>query len=151
MAALEQEIHQSTFKNPYQKAIVNLIYTGNWVNSLHGSVLKKEYGLTVQQFNVLRILRGQYPEPASVSLIIDRMLDKMSNASRIVERLRKKGLVERKACKSDRRQVDVLISEEGLQLLKRLDEDAKRFSNPVENLDSAEVARLNELLDKLRG
>lgn len=148
MAALEDEIQQASFSSPFQKAMVNLIFTGNWIHSEHGAFFK-EYGLTVQQFNVLRILRGQHPEPASVSLIIERMLDKMSNASRIVERLRKKGLVERRVCDSDRRQVDVMITKAGLDLLGEMDENTTRFSKP--NLAPEEIDQLNLLLDKLRG
>ena len=99
------------------------MYTGNWVQFLHGKALKP-FGLTVQQYNVLRILRGQHPNPCTVNLIVDRMLDKSSNASRIVERLVSKGLVKRTPCEQDRRAVDVLITQEGLNLLEASDESA---------------------------
>ena len=91
---LEKEIKSKTFKDPFEKLVVNIIYTWNWLNYWHNQQFKK-YGISQQQYNILRILRGQYPNPATVNLLKERMLDKMSNASRLVEKLRQKGLVER--------------------------------------------------------
>ena len=146
---LEQDIKQKKFKDEYSKAIVNLIFTNNWLNEKQNKVFKP-YGLTVAQFNVLRILRGQYPNPVTVNLIIERMLDRMSNASRIVDKLEKKGLVIRKQCESDRRAVDVIISDEGLDLLTQLDKDLYNWQDSVKSLTDEECKQLNHLLDKFR-
>jgi DNA-binding MarR family transcriptional regulator len=110
-----------------------------------------EYDLTPQQFNLLRILRGQYPKPASITLLKERMLDKMSDASRLVERLLAKGLVERKICPEDRRKVDVVITKKGLKLLEKIDKTDNEMDNYLKNLSEVEAKKLNELLDKLRG
>ena len=146
---LEDAIKQKTFKSEFHKLEVNLLYTGAWALAKSNADLKN-FGLTVQQYNVLRILRGQHPDPASVNLIIDRMLDKMSNASRLVDKLQKKELVIRSRCKKDRRQVDVTITVQGLQLLEKIDRHLEKVivSN---NLTEAEARELNRLLDKVRG
>jgi DNA-binding MarR family transcriptional regulator len=100
---------------------------------------------------VLRILRGQYPKPCNLKLIKDRMLDRMSDASRIVDKLKSKGFLERHECPNDRRNVDLLITEKGLQLLKQLDFIDEEFKNTFKNLSVAEAKQLNDLLDKARG
>lgn len=146
---LEDEIAQKKFKSEYQKAALNIIYTSNWLTSQH-AVKLKPHQITIQQFNILRILRGQHPHPASVKLLKERMLDKMPDASRLVEKLRVKGLVERKTCKEDRRNVDVVITQKGLELLSSLDRFDEFFSQVI-SLNEAEVLQLNKLLDKLRG
>ncbi len=147
---LEKEIRQKTFKNDYQKMIVNIMFTHGWMNSLLSKRLKK-YGISPQQFNILRILRGQYPEPARVNLLKDRMLDKMSNASRLVEKLRIKGLLDRHICENDRRAVDVVITRKGLDVLEKIDELEKEWEKQFYTLGTDEVKELNRLLDMLRG
>ena len=146
---LEDEISQKKFNSEYHKAALNIIYTCNWLTSQHSSKLKP-HDITQQQFNILRILRGQHPQPASVKLLKERMLDKMSDASRLVEKLRLKGLLERKVCKDDRRNVDVIITQKGLDLLASLDHFDNFFSKII-SLSENEVVQLNNLLDKLRG
>ncbi|GAB4243817.1 MAG: MarR family transcriptional regulator [Ekhidna sp.] len=146
---IAEDIKQEKFANEYSKAIVNIIYTNSWLNQKYLEVFKS-MGLTTPQFNILRILRGQHPNPATVNLLIDRMLDKSSNASRIVDRLESKGLVIRKQCSNDRRAVDVLISDQGLDLLKQLDVEMERLENETRKLSEEECATLNTLLDKLR-
>jgi len=147
---LEDEIKQSKFKSVYQKLNLNLLFTNNWIREHHKKTFE-EYGITPQQYNVLRILKGNYPKPYSTSQIRERMLDKMSDASRIVDRLIQKGLVERKTCKSDRRLVDVVITKIGIDLLEEsfsaINEQEKLF----QNLSEEEASHLNELLDKIRG
>jgi len=147
---LEKEIKQKNFRSPYHKLMVNLIFTGNWINNQINQAVKP-FGITPQQYNVLRILKGQHPEPSSILLITERMLDKMSNASRLVEKLRTKGLLERKACKDDRRQVDVIITKKGIELLEQI---TKEVNNLEEELTKAieenEAKGCNEILDKLR-
>ena len=147
---LEEEIMQKKFINNKQKTIVNLIYTNNWV-VYNQSCLLKEHNITLQQYNILRILRGQFPNPATIKLIKERMLDKMSDASRIVEKLRLKGLIERKICADDRRNVDVVISKKGLKLLSEIDKENVKMDSLMNNLKEDELILLNNLLDKLRG
>jgi len=147
---LEEAIKQKGFKNPYNKAVVNILYTHSYIVT-YQSKLFKPHDLSPEQYNVLRILRGHHPEPITVSSIQDRMLNKMSNASRLVEKLKQKGLVIRKECPADRRQVDITITAKGLALLDQLDQEIQNFNHNVINLTEKEVNTLNELLDKLRG
>ena len=147
---LEQEISQDTFKSSKHKAIVNIFFTYNWLYEKH-VVHLKPYDITLQQFNILRILRGQYPKPASIKLLRERMLDKMSDVSRLVEKLRLKGFLERKTCSSDRRNVDVIITSKGLELLSKFDQIEDEMHNSIANLSESEIDNLNLLLDKIRG
>ena len=146
---LEKEI-QTKFENDYHKIVVNTIYTYGWISDLLRQRLGK-YQITIQQFNVLRILRGQYPGPATINLLKERMLDKMSDASRIVERLVQKGMVTRCVNQKDRRAVDIVINEKGLELLKKLDPVITPIDVLKSNLTEEEAKQLNILLDKLRG
>ena len=147
---LEDEIAQRKFRNERHKLAVNILYTYGWLTALHTKIFK-EHGITSQQFNVLRILRGQHPDPTTIKLIRERMLDKMSDASRIVEKLRQKGLVVRHISEHDRRHVDVFITKKGLKVLNELDQKDKVFDGHSENLSLKETEELNFLLDKLRG
>lgn len=147
---LEDEIVQKKFRNETHKLGVNLVYTFNWVDAFSQKHFKK-YGVTGQQFNVLRILRGQHPNPATIKLLKERMLDKMSDASRIVEKLRVKGLVERHISSNDRRNCDVFISAKGLTLLTEIDKEDRVMEDFFSNLSASEKKQLNDLLDKLRG
>lgn len=147
---LEDEIKQESFRNEYHKLAVNILFTHGWLMNKIQQILSR-FDLTPQQFNLLRILRGQYPSPASISLLKDRMLDKMSDASRLVDRLIQKGLVERKICESDRRKVDVVITKKGLKLLEKIDETDSEMDGYLQNLSESEAKKLNDLLDKLRG
>ncbi|GGZ34861.1 MarR family transcriptional regulator [Echinicola pacifica] len=147
---LEEEIKQKEFKSEYNKAVVNLHFTQSYLITFQARLFKP-HGVSPEQYNVLRILRGHHPEPITVSSIQERMLNKMSNASRLVEKLKQKGLAERKECPSDRRQVDITITSKGLDLLGQLDEEIKNFNHSIIKLDESEVKQLNDLLDKLRG
>lgn len=147
---LEDEIAQKNFKSNKHKAVVNIIYTYNWIYSKQHTLLKPS-GLTIQQYNILRILKGQYPNPASIKLLKERMLDKMSDTSRLVEKLRLKRLVERKECPKDRRNVDVIITKKGLKLLESLETKVTKFNNILSNLKENEINQLNKILDKMRG
>lgn len=148
MGSIEDLIKQSKFKNESHKATVSLLYTANMLTYYHENFFGK-FGLTMQQFNVLRILRGQLPNPATINLIRDRMMDKMSDASRIVERLRKAGFVERVTSQKDRRAVDVKITDKGLEVLAKIDVLQDEMDKPLSNLDDAEKKQLNKLLDKI--
>ena len=149
MPSIEEEIKQKNFKSIHQKAFINLIYTSGWLQNKQAAIFRN-YGITLPQFNILRILRGQYPEPATVSLLIERMLDKTSNASRIVDKLEAKELVTRTPCAHDRRTVDVLISEKGLAVLQQIDNKGEDINAGLNNLNETEAAELNRLLNKIR-
>lgn len=146
---IEEDIKQSTFSSASQKAVVNVIYTAGWLNAKSNKLLKP-FDLSIQQYNILRILRGQKSKPISVNSLIDRMLDKNSNASRLVEKLRAKGYVERKTCDYDRRQVDVIITEKGLTFLASIDDDFNGIKGNVDTLTDEEYLQLSDLLDRMR-
>lgn len=147
---IEKEIQQKRFRSPLQKAMVNTIFTAAWINQRNAQVLKP-LGISIQQFNILRILRGMHPEPATVKVLTERMIDKMSNASRLVEKLKCKGLVERKSCSEDRRRVNVFITPEGLDVLRKasvaIEAEERELS---ERLSPEEAALLSDLMDKMR-
>lgn len=145
---IEEEIHQKKFRSEVQKATINLLFTSNWLTNRHKDFFK-QYGLTPQQFNVLRILRGQHPGSISTSEIKARMLDKNSDASRIVDRLTLKGWVSKKVCPDDRRLVDVTITHDGLNLLTRMDADTNALDESL-GLSESDAEQLNLLLDKMR-
>lgn len=145
-----KEIKQTKFKNEYQKMLINIFFTSGWLNQKHACKLKP-FGISSQQYNILRILRGQHPKPATVNLLIERMFDKNSNASRLVEKLRIKKLVERAVCPDDRRAVNVAITKKGLALLIKLDELEENFIEELQKLSEREAEQINLLLDKLRG
>jgi DNA-binding MarR family transcriptional regulator len=146
---IEAAIKQTKFKSPYEKAVVNIFYTSNWL-AYNEMTIFKQFDLSLPQFNVLRILKGQHPNSATVNLIIDRMLDKSSNASRIVEKLRAKGLVERTTCEKDRRRVDVVITDKGLDTVKKAGVMLGTIHENMKSLTEDEANELSRLLDKLR-
>lgn len=146
---IEDEIKQSKFNNEYHKLIVNILYTSNWIERLHNKVLRP-YDISQQQYNILRILRGRRPDAATITLLQNRMLDKMSNASRLVEKLRQKNLVKRVQDDKDRRQVKVTITEKGLTLLEELDVLMKNMENEFSHLSEKEAQTVNNKLDKIR-
>lgn len=146
--SIEKDINQHTFRNEFQKGIINLIYTYNWLNEKMKKVFDQE-GITGQQYNILRILRGA-AKPISTLQIRERMLDKMSDTSRIVDRLVLKGLAKKTVCNNDKRLVDVSISIKGKTLLEKIDLYEKDMDAILGNLSDAEAKTLNKLLDKIR-
>lgn len=146
---IEDEIHQFKFSNEYHKMAINILFTGKWIEQRNAVVLKP-FNISGQQFNILRILRGQHPLCATMTTLQERMLDKMSNASRLVEKLRVKGLVDRKENEIDRRQVRVTITEKGLSVLKELDSVISKNENSFTGITTQEANLLSDLLDKLR-
>ena len=150
MVKLEEEIKQKSFSGPYHKLIVNILYTGSWMNLLNANHLKN-FGITLPQYNVLRILRGQHHIPASVNLIVERMLDKASNVTRILDKLLVKEHVVKNKRNDDRRGVDVKITKKGLKLLAEIDRHKEELEGSFKTLSKSEAEQLNELLDKLRG
>jgi DNA-binding MarR family transcriptional regulator len=149
---LEDEIKQNKeFISEQHKLSVNISFTANWLYNKTEKFFK-EHNLTPQQFNILRILRGQYPNPSTMKLLRERMIDKMSDTSRLVDNLFKKDFVIRNVCPGDRRQSDVFISEKGLSVLKEIDNLIPDFEKKhLSTLSNEEMHQLNELLDKLRG
>ncbi|MDT8322605.1 MAG: MarR family transcriptional regulator [Bacteroidota bacterium] len=147
---LEEEIKQQRFKSEWHKLAVNVLYTHGWLVSRLSAALKP-HGLTIAQFNILRILRGQHPKPATISLLQERMLDKMSDTSRLVERLRGKGLVERSADTVDRRRVAVRITDEGLRTLDVIGDFEEALAPLSRALTEERALMINEALDSMRG
>lgn len=146
-----EEIKQAKFEDAYQQGIINLIFTHNWFKERLTCFLK-EYGVTPQQFNVLRILNGQYPNGITTGEIRERMLDRMSDASRLVDRLERCGFVAKERNKEDRRLVKVVITDTGRESLKAIREAEEAFYDPIrERISEAEAVTLTEILDKLRG
>lgn len=145
---LEEEL-QSKFESEYHKLGVNIIYTQYYIHRRIQKLLKP-YGLTNQQYNVLRILRGQYPKAANINLLIERMLDKQSNASRLVDKLHAKGYVEKTTNPIDKRNADVKISNSGLDLLEEIQPKMKEHIQEFEVLSPEEAQHMNNLLEKIR-
>lgn len=146
---IEKEIQQAKFRNVHQKAALNLIYTVGWMRDKTRHIFESE-DITSQQFNILRILRGSFPQPLSTLQIRERMLEKMSDTSRLVDRLVAKGLVKKLTCKKDRRLVDVIITETGKKMLERLDKKQDEIDSILGNLSEKDANILSDLLDKLR-
>ncbi|WP_019940850.1 MarR family winged helix-turn-helix transcriptional regulator [Dyadobacter beijingensis] len=147
--SIETDIKQKKFRSPYQKLALNLVYTTKWLEYKQLESFR-EHDITQQQYNVLRILRGQQGNPIKVNDITERMLDKSSNTSRLVDKLLAKNLAKRSSCESDRRAVDVVITEEGLALLKVLDPFIEDWENRFNIISEEEAEQISALLDKLR-
>lgn len=148
---IEEAIKQNTFKNNVLKASVNLIYTSNWLRDIHEKTFK-EFQILPQHFNVLRILKGKFPNAVSPGEIKEVMLDKGHDLTRLLDKLVKRGLVERKICDTNRRKIDITLTNKGLEELekmnKSLDKNTKRLHN---HLTENEASILSDLLDKMRG
>jgi DNA-binding MarR family transcriptional regulator len=146
---LEDEIKQKSFTSPYHRMAVNIMFTGNWLHKELASTVKP-FGVSLQQHNVLSILRGQHPNPCMLGIIQERMLDRESNATRLVDKLLEKGLVNRCQCPGNRRKVDIVITDKGLELLKQIDAVIKDFQSRFGHLTEEEATLLGNLLDKVR-
>lgn len=150
MKTIEEEIKQERFGSQQQKTVLNILITANAIR-LSLARLFKPHGISTEQYNVLRILRGQKGAPIGVIGIQERMLDKSSNASRLVDKLLEKGLVERKGCPANRRQVEVFITKQGLNLLALLDGQIKEYEyNAIDELLDSDIEELNKILNKVR-
>ena len=147
--SLEKHIRQDKFKNQAEKAFVNVSYTHSHIYGLMNTALKK-HNVSIQQFNVLRILKGQHPKAVAINEIAKRMVDRMSNASRLVDKLNNKNLVVRAACAYDKRQVDISLTQEGIDILLVLSQLIDEIINAHSNLSDIEYEQLNTLLDKMR-
>lgn len=147
---LEQDLKQEKFTNEYEKLVVNVLFTSSWLANLNASRLRP-FGVTPEQYNVLRILRGSHPKPMMLADITCRMIDRNSNATRLVEKLRQKGLVKREICENNRRQVDISITDTGLEILQRIDMGRDKWLENLKTIPKNEAEELNNMLDKLRG
>jgi MarR family multiple gene transcriptional regulator MgrA len=146
---IEDDIKQTSFKNELSKAGINLIYTGTWLKTLHSDFFKS-FGITWSQHNILRILRGQKGRAVNVNTIKERMMDKSSNVSRITEKLQKKKLIDCSQSPDDRRAVNIVITDKGLQLLRTIENRMTEIDDLLAHLDPDELVMLNTLLDKVR-
>lgn len=146
---IEDEIHRESFRNEYQKSAINLIYTYGWLHNQQKKFFS-DYKITAQQYNVLRILKGQFPDAISTSEIKKHLLDKNSDVSRIVDRLASKGLAYKNISVSDKRLVDVSITHQGLQLLSEIEVRILELDNLFSTIELEEAKELNRILDKLR-
>lgn len=146
---LEKAIKQDKFGSVYQRMMINILYTSSWLQGMQQRNFR-EFGLTMQQYNILRILRGQRGQPIPLNSISERMIDRMSNCSRLVEKLRQKGLVDRQASEADRRAVDVVITQKGLDLLDEVQPITDSVESSFSHLSIEDAQTLNDLLDKLR-
>lgn len=147
---IEDEIHQKEFKDDYRRLLANLLFTNNWVNQQLMPFFK-ELGLTLQQHNVLAILRGQHPEPVCFGDIQGRMVDRNSNVTRLIDKLIEKGFVTRDICQSNRRMIEVRITPSGLKKLQEVDAKFPTLFESFNNLTREEAVLVSNLLDKLRG
>lgn len=147
---LEEEIKQNKkFSNEFEKLAVNILYTSSWLEAQNIQRFKP-YGISPQQYNVLRILRGSSPKPLMLSDISSRMIDKNSNATRLVEKLRLKDFVKREVCENNRRQVDIVITSKGLDLLTEIDNATDTWGESFKSITKSEAEALNNALDRLR-
>ena len=147
---IEEAVKQENFRNVYQKATLNLLFTHSWLTD-HLKSFFSTFDITPQQYNILKILKGQHPNPITTSLIRDRMLDRSSDASRLVDRLYKKELVNRNICQKDKRLVDVTLSDRGLELVDLVDAQTEKLDAYLSRLTPTEAKEISDLLDKIRG
>lgn len=147
---LEEDIKQQKFANEFEKVAVNVLFTSSWLYNINSTRLKR-FDVTPEQYNVLRILRGSHPNTMMLADITSRMIDKSSNATRLVEKLRQKGFVTREICENNRRQVDIWITDKGLSVLKKIEAASEEWLNTLKNITKSEALELNRILDKLRG
>lgn len=148
--SLEDDIQQQKFEDEHHKMAVNILFTSSWLYNLN-ALRFKPFDITPEQYNVLRILRGSHPKQLMLAEITARMIDKSSNATRLVEKLRQKGLVKREICAENRRQVDIIITDKGLSLLAKIDKTSGQWLATLKNITRQEARELNRILDKLRG
>jgi DNA-binding MarR family transcriptional regulator len=147
---IEDEIKQSKFYNDYHKAYINILFTAAWINS-HNQKYFKKYNISAQQFNILRILKGQNGKPATLKLLTERMIDKMSNTSRLVDKLYAKKYVNRKVCVNNRRQAEITLTDKGFELINDITAQLENEYTNIKTISIQEAKQLSDLLDKLRG
>jgi len=147
---IKEEIKQLEFNNVFLKAFINVLFTGNYLRNKQNSTLKP-YGITMQQFNVLKILNGKHPESLKAGEIKSVMIDKSPDLTRLINRLIKNGWAKRNRSKSSGREVEITITKKGIDLLKIVYPMALKDVESFKNLTDQEAERLSVLLDKVRG
>ncbi|MBM3921164.1 MAG: MarR family transcriptional regulator [Sphingomonadales bacterium] len=147
---LEDEIKQSKFNSLHQKVLVNIIFTANWVNAKLSDIIKS-HNITLQQYNVLRILRGKYPKSANPGEIKAVMLDKNPDLTRLCDRMCTQGLISRNIDEVNRRKMNICITDKGLKVLEQIDPEIQKIENSMVHLQDSESGQLSDLLDKMRG
>ncbi|MBL7810729.1 MAG: MarR family transcriptional regulator [Bacteroidetes bacterium] len=147
---LEEEIKQRKFESPAQKAVLNVMFTANWLSTAFRDNFKP-FGITAQQYNVLRILRGRYPNAANPSEIKEVMLDKNPDLTRLCDRLCAAGFIKRTIDDANRRKMNIIISQKGLDLLANMDDKVRESQKQMNHLSEKECETLSSLLDKMRG
>lgn len=148
--SLEQDIKQEKFLSEFEKSAVNILFTSSWLYNINATRLK-QHDITPEQFNVLRILRGSHPKAMMLADITCRMIDRSSNATRLVEKLRQKNLIKREICENNRRQVDIVVTPKGLEVLTKIDQESDSWLATLKSISKTEAQELNRILDKLRG
>jgi DNA-binding MarR family transcriptional regulator len=146
---IEEAIKQSAFKDEYERADINILYTANWMNSKFHQTTKP-FDISAQQFNILRILRGQKGKPASLKLLTERMMDKMSNTSRLVDKMLAKDLLKREICPENRRQVEIVLTEKGLKVCDDVSVKIDKIRKDSIRITNDEAIELSRILDKMR-
>lgn len=147
---IEDAIQQKQFKNDFLKADINIMYTASWLALIKRQLLA-DFDISWQQFNILRILKGRFPNPSPLKNLSERMIDRTSNTSRLVDKLVDKGFVERQLCSNDRRKLDIVITAKGLELLEEVSPVMEEgLTGILGNLSKEEAGLLNQLLDKIR-
>lgn len=146
---IEDAIKQKKFANPYHKLLVNITYTANWFMNKQMELLRP-FDLSPQQYNVLRILKGAYPKPMRVQDINERMLDRTSNTSRLIDKLLNKGFVDKQLSRYDRRAVDIVISETGISILDKTTPLITALETLLHGFETEEIEKLNDMLDTIR-
>ena len=147
---LEEEIKQAKFKDEWQKALLNIMYTGNWLAD-NFSVISKKYDINDQHYNILRILRGRYPNCTCPGEIKDVLVNKRGDLTRLLDKLVKKQFVDRNVNSENRRMVDIVITQKGLNLLTEMDSEVDQIENLKSKVSEEEAKVLNDILDKVRG
>ncbi len=146
---IEQDVKQAKFSSEFQKAMVNILFTSSWLGNRNAAYFKR-FDISPEQFNVLRILRGSHPNPMRLADIAERMIERNSNCTRLVEKLRQKQMVNRELCEANRRQVDISITSNGLKILEKIDQDEEYWTAAEKKITKVEARELNRILDKLR-
>ena len=145
-----EAVIKRTFNNSQEKAYNNLKYTTNWFENQY-KLFFLQFGLTQQQYNIMKVLKTFYPTPCRSNVLTEKLLEKMPDVSRIIERLRIKGYVDRKLKANDRRSVDIVLTNKGMGMLFKIDSEIHRVDNLFSRITESETTTLNLLLDKLRG
>jgi DNA-binding MarR family transcriptional regulator len=149
MALIEEELN-SKFESVQQKAMINIMFTANWIRNLHAGILKP-HGLSVEQYNILRILNGSNQERLTMNHVRDRMIDRSPNTTRLMDRLLEKGAIDRERCTADRRVVYVRINQAGKKLVEKVNKDLSWLFDSVKaSMTVQEAMNLNQLIEQFR-